>query len=137
MPDQDDDDDYGFDDDDLDHLPANTLHHLEANALRATQHPQHAYHPGRPAPASDYGLDDDDDGAELIDLNDASGPPPASPWVVTTQAPLPSQPQHADYSYADDDYDDGDQQSDSHHLLQRITQVRYPLCTTRVLPRPC
>ncbi|KAF5853433.1 hypothetical protein GGP41_002014 [Bipolaris sorokiniana] len=123
MPDQDDDDDYGFDDDDLDHLPANTLHHLEANALRATQHPQHAYHPGRPAPASDYGLDDDDDGAELIDLNDASGPPPASPWVVTTQAPLPSQPQHADYSYADDDYDDGDQQSDSHHLLQRITQL--------------
>lgn len=121
----DDDDDYGFDDDDLDHLPANTLHHLEANALRATQHP---------APASDYGLDNDDhDGAELVDLNDASGPPPASPWVVTAQAPLHSQPRLADD-------DDGaaagahGQHSDPHHLLQRITQVRYPLCTARVLP---
>jgi hypothetical protein len=56
-----DDYDYDFSDSDLDDLPANTLLHLEANAIRATQQP------ARAAPESDYGLDDGD---EVINLDD-------------------------------------------------------------------
>lgn len=68
--DDNDDDDFGFDDDDLDLLPAHALHHLEESAWKATQH-------GPPVggPESDYGLEDGDevvnldDGDEIVDLN--------------------------------------------------------------------
>ena len=56
-----DEDDFDFSDSDLDDLPANTLHHLEENAIRATQHPPQAVQ------ESDYGLDDGD---EVINLDD-------------------------------------------------------------------
>jgi hypothetical protein len=137
------DDDFDdFSDDDLDDLPANALEHLEASAFQATQHQQ-----GATEPESDYGLDDGD---EVVNLDDASGPPRASPWVtVTHQAPQYTQPQH-DY---DDAYDDGygqtadeqtydgqmdvedevqevepprRSQADPNALLQRIKKVRCP-----------
>lgn len=83
------DDDFGFSDDDFDDLPANTLQHLEASALRATQHqqyhqPHQQHHARPPAPESDYGLDDD--GEEVVNLDDA-------PHHQTQP------PQHYDYGY--------------------------------------
>lgn len=100
----DDDDDFDFSDHDLDDLPANTLLHLEANAIRATQHQaqqhheddQHHEHHRQHAlqsrsnarPESDYGLDDGD---IVINLGDTTAPPPpASPWVAAPQE-TPSQ----------------------------------------------
>lgn len=59
-------DHLGFSDDDLDDLPANTLQHLEANAIRATQQRQQTHPPSE----SDYGLDDDGD--EVINLDQGS-----------------------------------------------------------------
>lgn len=66
-----DDDEFDFSDNDLDDLPANTLQQLETTAIRATQQIRHdaddsAY----------YGLDvDDDDGDEVINLDDATDAP--------------------------------------------------------------
>jgi hypothetical protein len=118
-----------FSDDDLDDLPANALQHLEASAIRATQHQPDA------DPESDYGLDDGD---EVVNLDDASGPPRASTWV-TDQAPQYTQPQHNyDYSYDDNDNENDDHddhmdveepprrsQADPNALLQRIKKVRH------------
>lgn len=60
-----DEDDFGFSDTEFDDLPTDTLHHLEANAIRATQHQ------AQQAPESDYGLDDGD---EVVNLdNDDAG----------------------------------------------------------------
>jgi hypothetical protein len=64
-----DEDDFDFSDPDLDDLPANTLHHLEANALRATQQQQQQQ--PHAAPESDYGLDDGDEVINLDDDDDA------------------------------------------------------------------
>ncbi|KAH7385495.1 hypothetical protein DE146DRAFT_681052 [Phaeosphaeria sp. MPI-PUGE-AT-0046c] len=60
-----DEDDFDFSDAAFDELPPDTLHHLEATALRATQ--QHA----QPTPESDYGLDDGDEVVNL-DHDDAA-----------------------------------------------------------------
>lgn len=99
MADQD-DDDFGFDDDDLDDLPANALEHLEANALRATQQSR-PQPPPHPVQESDYGLDDSE---EVVNLNDASGLPRASPWVVTVPVSHHTQPQREDTHDYDYDY---------------------------------
>jgi hypothetical protein len=111
------DDDFDFSDPDLDDLPANTLQQIEANAIRATQHPP-------TAPESDYGLDDAD---EVVNLDD--GPP-----RTLNAAPRYTQDQQ-DYSYAHgaeqlypDDMDVEEQprqsQADPGQLLARIKKVR-------------
>ncbi|KAF2713208.1 hypothetical protein K504DRAFT_498024 [Pleomassaria siparia CBS 279.74] len=69
------DDDFDFSDDDLDDLPANALQQLETTAIRATQHQE------RQHPESDYGLDEGDEGDQVINLDDAAGAPQASPWM--------------------------------------------------------
>jgi len=79
-----DDDDFGFSDSDLDDLPANTLQHLEANAVRATQHQQQT------GPESDYGLEDGD---EVVNLDDDNAAAHAAYSVA-------AQPQQA-YAYDD------------------------------------
>jgi hypothetical protein len=84
----DDDDDFGFSDSDLDDLPANTLQHLEANAVRATQHQQQA------GPESDYGLEDGD---EVVNLDDDN---PAAHHAYSAAAPQYTQPQ-PDHAYDD------------------------------------
>ncbi|RAR06576.1 hypothetical protein DDE83_006911 [Stemphylium lycopersici] len=134
------DDDFGFDDDDFDDLPANTLQHLEATAIRATQQPHQQPHQQPPAPESDYGLDD---GEEVVNLDDASGPQRASAWVAA-DAPQYAQPQQ-DYDYDHDHgqhpQDDADtascfynepmdmeepprrSQADPNQLLQRIKKL--------------
>ncbi|KAF2844305.1 hypothetical protein T440DRAFT_523596 [Plenodomus tracheiphilus IPT5] len=81
-----DDDDFDFSDPDLDDLPANTLQHLEASAIRATQH-QHQHY-ANADPESDYGLDDGD---EVINLNDTAAPPHTSPRVANAAAAPPLQ----------------------------------------------
>lgn len=125
-----DDDEFDFSDHDLDDLPANTLQHLEASAIRATQRQPSA------APESDYGLDDGD---EVVNLDDAAKPPHASPWV-NVDAPPPTQPQQ-EYDCDDHNHDhshgeNGDNdtmdveelprrsQADPTPLLQRIKKVR-------------
>ncbi|KAH4182512.1 hypothetical protein HBI26_214770 [Parastagonospora nodorum] len=85
----DDDDDFGFSDSDLDDLPANTLQHLEANAVRATQHQQQA------GPESDYGLDEGD---EVVNLDDDNA---AAHHAYSVAAPEYTQPQQTDYAYDD------------------------------------
>lgn len=97
-----DDDEFDFSDTDLDDLPANTLQHLEATAIHATQHQGHAH----PAPESDYGLDDGD---EVVNLDDAAGasaaaviatskhhlaPPHAFTATAVSQLTTPPQPQN-------------------------------------------
>jgi hypothetical protein len=129
------DDEFDFSDDDLDDLPANTLQHLEASAIRATQHQATA------APDSDYGLDDGD---EVINLDDAPGPHDASPWVTANgHAPQYTQPVEEYHDDHDQNYDHDhhvDDQLDNYHteveepprksqadpnqLLQRIKKVR-------------
>lgn len=59
------DDEFGFSDPDLDDLPAKTLQHLEATAIRATQ-------PLPTAPESDYGIDAGD---EVVNLDDSEAMP--------------------------------------------------------------
>ena len=117
----DDDDDFGFSDHDLDDLPANTLQHLEAQAIQATQRPS------RPAPESDYGLDD---GAEVVNLDDAA------PQYTHAQAAR----EGSNFMFHASPNDDNDQlyhghvemeeqprrsQPDSDQLLQRIKQVAF------------
>lgn len=84
----DDDDDFGFSDSDLDDLPANTLQHLEANAVRATQQQQQT------GPESDYGLDDGD---EVVNLDDDNA---AAHHAYSVAAPQYTQPQQ-EYAYDD------------------------------------
>jgi hypothetical protein len=129
------DDEFGFSDDDLDDLPANTLQHLEASAIRATQQQVRA------DAESDYGLDDGD---EVINLDHAPGPPRASAWATNTAPPYtqPQQEYQHDYAHHDDDrlYNDHmdveDQtrmsQTDPHQLLLHIKKVR----RTRWMPTP-
>jgi hypothetical protein len=131
------DDEFDFSDDDLDDLPANTLQHLEASAIRATQHQATA------APESDYGLDD---GEEVINLDEAPGQHEASPWTgngnSNGNAPQYTQSKQ-DYNYNYDDTYDHDHhvdaqlhnsqmgveqpprrsQADPNQLLQRIKKV--------------
>lgn len=84
-----DEDDFDFSDSDLDDLPANTLHHLEANAIRATQQPALS------AAESDYGLDD---GEEVINLDDDdTGPTHAYNNVAAPQYT----PAQEEYTYHD------------------------------------
>jgi hypothetical protein len=135
MADDDFDDFDGFSDDDLDALPADALQHLEASAIRATQH----QHQPDVEPESDYGLDHGD---EVVNLDDAPGPAP--------QYDQP--PQHYEYEYAyDDGYNqNGDtqpydhemdveeqprrSQADPNALLQRIKKVPCS-CLRRYRPR--
>jgi hypothetical protein len=118
-----DDEDFDFSDSDLDDLPANTLQHLEANAVRATQQQAPA------APESDYGLDE---GEEVVNLDDDDGP--AHAYSVPAPQYLQPQPE-----YRDAEVDDGghelheDQmevegqprpsQADPSQLLSRIKKV--------------
>ena len=114
----DDDDDFGFSDHDFDDLPANTLHELEETAIRATQRQPSAL-------GSDYGLDDDGD--EVVNLNDAA----------PRQHQRHRQRQQGHHAYDameiehDDAYEGGGQelprqsQVDIHQLLLRIKKVRY------------
>lgn len=118
-----DEDDFDFSDSDLDDLPANTLHHLEANAIRATQQPALS------AAESDYGLDD---GEEVINLDDDdTGPTHAYNSVAAPQYT----PAQEGYTY----HDNGDNelyqdhmeveepprrsQADAGQLLSRIKKV--------------
>jgi hypothetical protein len=136
------DDEFDFSDDDLDDLPTNTLQHLEASAIRATQHQATA------APDSDYGLDDGD---EVINLDEAPGPRHASPWATGNgngngNAPQYTQPQQDYDNNYDDTYDHDHHvdvqlhtnqmevdepprrsQADPNQLLQRIKKVRWTL----------
>jgi hypothetical protein len=122
------DDDFDFSDDDLDHLPANTLHQLETTAIHATQQQYEA-----PAPESDYGLDDGD---EVVNLNDAARPPQASSWlnVPQRQQHYQAQDSHQDANVHVDDhgyYNDAMEveeqprrsQADPNQLLLRIKKV--------------
>ncbi|KAF2028366.1 hypothetical protein EK21DRAFT_69948 [Setomelanomma holmii] len=79
-----DDDEYDLDfsDPDLDDLPANALQHLEATALRATQHHTTA------APESDYGLDEGD---EVVNLDDDAGAGHAYNQMEVEEQPRRSQ----------------------------------------------
>jgi hypothetical protein len=114
-------DDFDFSDTDLDDLPANTLQHLEASAIRATQHQ------APPAPESDYGLDDGD---EVVNLDDDD--------AVPTHAYSNAVPQYAQAQPADDYTHNGDSldqdemdveeqprrsQADPNTLLSRIKKV--------------
>ncbi|KAF1937360.1 hypothetical protein EJ02DRAFT_506040 [Clathrospora elynae] len=111
------DDEFGFDDDDLDDLPANTLQHLEASAFRATQHQTHA------APGSDYGLEDGD---EVVNLDDASGPPRASPWVSPQERDAYDDayvPNEDTQRYSDVEGPPRRSQADPDQLLQRIKKL--------------
>lgn len=118
-----DEDDFDFSDSDLDDLPANTLHNLEANAVRATQHQP------PPAPESDYGLDHGD---EVVNLDDDSG----QAHAYAVPAPQYTQDQQGyDYTHDGDDGPDQDQmeveeqeppwrsQADPNQLLTRIKKV--------------
>jgi hypothetical protein len=115
-------DDFDFSDSDLDDLPANTLQHLEASAVRATQRQ------APPAPESDYGLDDGD---EVVNLDDDD--------AETTHAYNIAVPQYAqaqpayDYTHNGGDTLDQDEmdveeqprrsQADPNTLLSRIKKV--------------
>jgi hypothetical protein len=115
-------DDFDFSDSDLDDLPANTLLHLEENAIRATQQPLH------PAPESDYGLDDGD---EVVNLDDDDA---SQAHAYRVAAPQYTQPQAYDYDasghdepYApqmDVDEPPSRSQADPNQLLSRIKKVR-------------
>ena len=117
-----DEDDFDFSDSDLDDLPANTLQHLEANAIRATQRQ------AQPAPESDYGLDDGD---EVINLDDDDAGPAHAYSVAAPQYTQTLQ----DYDYNHDEhngpYEDQmeveeqprQSQADSGQLLSRIKKV--------------
>lgn len=122
-----DEDDFDFSDLGLDDLPADTLHNLEASAIRATQHQ------APPAPESDYGLDDGDEVVNLDDDDDA-GPPHA----YNLPAPQYAQAQQAydnDYTHTHNGEDSLDQdrmeieepprrsQADPNMLLTRIKKV--------------
>ncbi|KAH9870859.1 hypothetical protein J1614_006431 [Plenodomus biglobosus] len=101
--------DLDFSDPDLDDLPANTLHHLEANAIRATQQQQQQQQKGQqqqqqqkqqqqqhqqqppsqpnPEPESDYGLDDGD---EVINLDETTTTVAAAAAAATAAATTPT-----------------------------------------------
>jgi hypothetical protein len=126
-----DEDEFDFSDSDLDDLPANTLQHLEANAIRATQ--QQAL----VAPESDYGLEDGD---EVVNLDDDDGPSHA----YSVAAPQCSQPQpqpedededvdHGGRELYEDQMDVEEQprksQVDPSQLLSRIKKVGYGAST--------
>jgi hypothetical protein len=135
-----DDDLDDFSDDDFDDLPANALDDLEASAIRATQQPQQQQLLFDPeADSDDYGLEDGD---EVVNLDDASGPPRAS--------------QDYDYAYDYDHNQNGDgqtyngqmeveeqprpSQADPNALLQRIKKVRclplrFPLVSLNIAVR--
>ena len=102
----DDDDDFGFSDHDLDDLPAHALQHLEASAIRATQHPT----PAAPS-ESDYGLEDGDEVVNLDDelYHDDEPLYPASGHTHGEEQPRRSQ-------------------ADPGQLLQRIQKVRSSTC---------
>jgi hypothetical protein len=112
---------FDFSDSDLDDLPANTLHHLEANAIRATQHPPDA------APESDYGLEDGD---EVINLDDDDA---GAANAYSVAAPQYTQGQQGfDYQNGDDQVYQGQMeveeqpyrsQADAGQLLSRIKKV--------------
>lgn len=118
-----DEDDFDFSDSDLDDLPVNTLQHLEANAIRATQHPAQV------APESDYGLDDGD---EVVNLDDDDA---GTRHVYSVAAPQYTQAQ-PEYGYHDNGdgqlYEDQMEveeqpyrsQADPGQLLSRIKKVR-------------
>jgi hypothetical protein len=104
-----DEDDFDFSDPDLDDLPANTLHQIEANALRATQH--------QPAvPESDYGLDDGD---EVINLDDAGS---QYPHAAQQDGDFPHDADHDQMEVAEQPRPT---QADAGQLLSRIKKVRY------------
>lgn len=129
-----DEDDFDFSDAEFDDLPPDTLHHLEANALRATQHQALA------APESDYGLDDGDEVVNLDNEDDAT----------IAHAYKPAAPQYAQVQRGDDSYthdDDGEEalhhqdemqvdeqpyrsQADPTQLLSRIKKVGYDTTKT-------
>lgn len=128
-----DEDEFGFDDDGLDDLPAHALQQLEFTAIRATQ----AHADATPAPAeSDYGDDDDDD--EVVDLREEDAVPQASTWVdASNGAPRQHNRHHLNHSYARDngsqndamDLDEPPQrsQADAQQLLLRVKKVGKPM----------
>jgi hypothetical protein len=118
-----DEDDFDFSDSDLDDLPANTLQHLEASAIRATQHPVQA------GPESDYGLDDGDEVVNLDD--DEAGTRHA--YNVAVPQHTQAQPEYGYHDNGDQLYEDQMEveeqpyrsQADSDQLLTRIKKVRW------------
>jgi hypothetical protein len=123
-----DEDDFDFSDSDLDDLPANTLHNLEASAIRATQRQ------APPAPESDYGLDDGD---EVVNLDDDDAGPRHACTAIAAPQYAHAQQQAYDYTNTPnggDDTLDPDQmeveqepprrsQADPSMLLTRIKKV--------------
>lgn len=124
-----DEDDFDFSDHDLDDLPANALHHLEASAIRATQiQPQPQ---SRTAPESDYGLDDGD---EVVNLDDTGPSPyphahaPAHTHHGTSYA-LPESHHRHEPPFGDQmevEEPPRRSQPDPAQLLQRIKKVALP-----------
>ena len=116
-----------FSDHDLDDLPANALDDLEASAIRATQQPQQQLLFDPEADSDDYGLEDGD---EVVNLDDALGPPRASHdygWqTYNGQMQVEEQPRPS--------------QADPNALLQRIKKVRrlplpFPLASLNIAVR--
>jgi hypothetical protein len=117
-----DEDDFDYSGSDLDDLPTNTLQHLEANAIRATQPP------APPAPESDYGLDEGD---EVVNLDDDDA---GAHHAYSVVAPQYNQAQ-PEYAYHDNGHNEPyeDQmeveeqpyrsQGDPGQLLTRIKKV--------------
>lgn len=110
----DDDDDFDFSDHDLDDLPDDALQHLEANAIRATQHQPQLY----VAPQSDYGLDDGD---EVVNLNDA-GPQYSNTHHYGTE-PVLLEEEHDAEDVTVDDYGNGDGNAHGEQLYDDYMQV--------------
>ncbi|KAH7072219.1 hypothetical protein BKA63DRAFT_65103 [Paraphoma chrysanthemicola] len=114
--------DFDFSDAELDDLPAHALQHLEASAVRATQHHAHSQR-ALAAPESDYGLDDGDEVVNLDD-DDAAAPrytPPRQPYDYA---------RHGDEqpgAHVADDMDVDEQprrsQADATQLLSRIKKL--------------
>jgi hypothetical protein len=147
----DDDDEFGFSDEGLDDLPADALLQLETDAIRATQH-EAQYETLPRAPESDYG-DYDDDGDEVINLDEQAGIPQASAWAADAAPRRQHDQAQQEYNYdlngaygdgandhgAQDDTIDVDagqeveaqeqptrSQVDVHQLLLRIKKASFP-----------
>lgn len=133
--DDDDDDDFGFSDADLDDLPAKTLQHLEATAIRATQQQPKPWTTA--GPESDYGLEDGDevinldDGDEVADTDQHQHQHQHQEGQPPYQSQWPSQPHSQSQSHQPSQWKS---QPGPAHLLQRIKKVRpFPPLSTHPL----
>jgi hypothetical protein len=139
-----DEDEFDFSDPELDDLPANTLLHLEENALRATQPQQQQQQQQQQhfqaAPESDYGLDDGDEVVNLDDDDDAGATHAYHAAAAASAHPQYTQAQqgyHHPHNGHNELYQDQMQveeqpyrsQADPAQLLSRIKKVGCTLAT--------